>query len=124
MWIVQLALRRPYTFIVAALLLVLSIPWVLSRMAVDVFPDVDIPAVGILLSYNGLSAEEMDARVTRRVEGNLTSSVSDIERVESQSVAGMAPRAVPERPSRLSKMPRSRSRGTIFSMRPFGSQTM
>lgn len=89
MWIVQLALRRPYTFIVAALLLVLSTPWVLSRMAVDVFPEVQIPAVGILLSYNGLSAEEMDARITRRVESNLTSSVSDMERVESQSVAGM-----------------------------------
>jgi multidrug efflux pump subunit AcrB len=58
-------------------------------MAVDVFPDVDIPAVGILLSYGGLSAEEMDGRVTRRVEGNLSSSVSDIARVESQSVAGM-----------------------------------
>jgi multidrug efflux pump subunit AcrB len=89
MWIVKLALRRPYTFIVAALLLVLSTPWVLSRMAVDVFPEVDIPAVGILLSYSGLSAEEMDARITRRVEGNLTTSVSDMARVESQSVAGM-----------------------------------
>jgi len=90
MWIVQLALRRPYTFIVAALLLVLSLPWVLSRMAVDVFPEVEIPAVGILLQYGGLSAEEMDGRITRRVEGNLTSSVADIDHVESQSVAGLA----------------------------------
>lgn len=89
MWIVQLALRRPYTFIVAALLLVLSTPWVLKRMAVDVFPSVDIPAVGILLSYGGLSAQEMSARITVPVERNLTASVSDIEHVESQSVAGM-----------------------------------
>jgi CzcA family heavy metal efflux pump len=89
MWIVRLALRRPYTFIVAALLLVLSTPWLLNRMAVDVFPSVDIPAAGILLSYGGLSAQEMGSRITFPVERNLTSTVSDIEHVESQTVAGM-----------------------------------
>jgi CzcA family heavy metal efflux pump len=89
MWIVQLALRRPYTFIVAALLLVLATPWVLSRMAVDVFPEVDIPVVGILVSYNGLSAKEMSERITLPIERGFGVGVSDIEHVESQTVAGL-----------------------------------
>ncbi|WP_084544992.1 efflux RND transporter permease subunit [Derxia gummosa] len=89
MWIVKLALRRPYTFIVAALLIVLATPFALRRTPVDVFPDVDIPAAAILLSYNGLSAREMADRIVIPVERNLANSVSDMEHVESQTAGGL-----------------------------------
>lgn len=90
MWIVQIALRRPYTFIVAALLILLATPFVLLRTAVDVFPEVDIPVVAILQSYTGLSAQEMKDRITTPIERNLANSVSDMEHVESQTLPGMA----------------------------------
>lgn len=89
MWIVRLALRRPYTFIVGALLLVLASLLSLRKTPVDVFPEVDIPVVAILLSYTGLSAREMADRVVVPVERNLANSVSDMEHVESQTTAGL-----------------------------------
>ena len=89
MWIVRLALRRPYTFIVAALLILLATPFALRRMPVDVFPEVDIPVAAILLSYNGLPAKEMADRIVIPVERNLANSVSDMEHVESQTTAGL-----------------------------------
>uniref|UniRef100_UPI003FA7744D efflux RND transporter permease subunit n=1 Tax=Salmonella enterica TaxID=28901 RepID=UPI003FA7744D len=89
MWIVQLALRRPYTFIVAALLIVLATPFVLRSTPVDVFPEVDIPVVSIVMSYNGLSAREMSERIILPIERGLTNAVSDIEHVESQTLAGL-----------------------------------
>ncbi len=89
MWIVQVALRRPYTFIVAALLLVLAAPLVLRKTPVDVFPEIDIPVVAIMMSYNGLSAKEMTDRITTPIERNLANSVSDMAHTESQTVAGM-----------------------------------
>jgi multidrug efflux pump subunit AcrB len=89
MWIVQLALRRPYTFIVAALLILLSTPFVLRSTPVDVFPDVDIPVVSIVMSYNGLSAREMSDRIILPIERGLTNAVSDIEHVESQTLSGL-----------------------------------
>ncbi|WP_085316604.1 efflux RND transporter permease subunit [Derxia lacustris] len=89
MWIVRLALRRPYTFIVAALLIVLATPFALQRTPVDVFPEVDIPAAAILLGYNGLPAKEMADRIVIPVERNLANSVSDMEHVESQTMAGL-----------------------------------
>ena len=89
MWIVQLALRRPYTFIVAALLIVLVTPFVLRSTPVDVFPEVDIPVVSIVMSYNGLSAREMSERIILPIERGLTNAVSDIEHVESQTLAGL-----------------------------------
>ena len=64
MWIVQIALRRPYTFIVMALLILLSTPLVLSKMATDIFPDINIPVISIIWNYGGLSAQEMAQRVT------------------------------------------------------------
>ena len=64
MWIVNIALRRPYTFIVAALLILLASPFVLRKAPIDVFPEIDIPVVGILLSYNGLTAAEMANRLS------------------------------------------------------------
>ncbi|CAH0352933.1 efflux RND transporter permease subunit [Aquabacterium sp. CECT 9606] len=90
MWIVNIALRRPYTFIVAALLILLASPFVLRKAPIDVFPEIDIPVVGILLSYNGLTAAEMANRITTPMERNLANAVSDMEHVESQSMAGLA----------------------------------
>ncbi|MGZ3239215.1 MAG: efflux RND transporter permease subunit [Burkholderiaceae bacterium] len=90
MWIVQIALRRPYTFIVAALLILLATPFVLRSTPVDVFPDIDIPVVAVLQSYNGLTAQEMKDRVTTQIERNFANSVSDMEHVESQTIPGLA----------------------------------
>src|SRR5450830_777666 len=90
MWIVQIALRRPYTFIVMALLILLSTPLVLTKMATDILPDINIPVVSIIWNYGGLSAQEMGQRITATNERSLTTTVNDIEHVESQSLAGIA----------------------------------
>lgn len=89
MWIVRLALRRPLTFIVAALLILLAAPFVLRKTPVDVFPSVDIPVVSVVMSYNGLSAREMSDRIMLPLERGLTNAVSDIDRIESQTLAGL-----------------------------------
>jgi CzcA family heavy metal efflux pump len=90
MSIVSLALRRPYTFVVAALLIVLCTPFVLRNMASDVFPRIDIPVVAILWQYNGMSAKEIADRITTPTERGLTQSVTDIEHTESISLAGLS----------------------------------
>ena len=90
MWIVQIALRRPYTFIVMALLILLSTPLVLTKMATDILPDINIPVVSIIWNYGGLSAQEMGQRITATNERSLTTTVNDIEHVESQSLAGIS----------------------------------
>ncbi len=86
---VQLALRRPYTFIVMALLILLATPFVLRKMATDIFPEIDIPVISIIWNYNGLSAQEMGQRVAAQTERGLTTTVSDIEHIESQSLSGV-----------------------------------
>ncbi|HTH94861.1 MAG TPA: efflux RND transporter permease subunit [Rhodocyclaceae bacterium] len=90
MWIVNIALRRPYTFIVMALLIFLSTPLVLMRMATDIFPEINIPVISIIWNYTGLSAQEMGQRITATNERVLTTTVNDIEHIESQSLAGVA----------------------------------
>jgi multidrug efflux pump subunit AcrB len=90
MWIVQLALRRPYTFIVMALMIILATPVTLMQMATDIFPDINIPVVSIIWRYDGLSAEEIGPRITGVNERTLTTAVNDIEHIESQSLAGNA----------------------------------
>ncbi|RAM63813.1 RND transporter [Herbaspirillum rubrisubalbicans] len=87
---VALALRRPYTFIVMALLIVLATPLTLKNMATDIFPEINIPVVSIIWNYNGLSAQEMGQRIAAQNERGLTTVVSDIEHIESQSLAGVA----------------------------------
>ncbi len=87
---IRLALQRPYTFIVMALLIVLATPFVLRSMATDIFPEIDIPVVSIIWNYNGLAAQEMGQRITAQTERGLTTTVSDIEHIESQSLAGVA----------------------------------
>src|SRR4030095_11007861 len=89
MWIVNIALRRPYTFIVMALLIFLATPLVLVRMATDIFPEINIPVISIIWNYNGLSAQEMGQRVAAQTERGLTTTVSDIEHIESQSLASV-----------------------------------
>ena len=89
MWIVQVALRRPYTFLVMALLILLATPLVLLKMSVDIFPEINIPVVSIVWNYGGLSAQEMGQRITAVNERTLTTTVNDIEHIESQSLAGL-----------------------------------
>jgi multidrug efflux pump subunit AcrB len=89
-WIVRLALRRPYTFIVVALLLFMIGPLAVLRTPTDIFPNIDIPVVSIVWSYNGFSAEDMANRITSSYERALTSDVENIEHIESQSLNGVS----------------------------------
>ena len=89
MWIVKLALRRPYTFVVAALLIAILGALAVVRMPTDLLPDIDIPVVSAIWQYKGLSADEMEKRITTPSERSLTTTVNDIEHIESQSLAGM-----------------------------------
>src|SRR3954467_10876554 len=88
--VVALALRRPYTFIVMAILILLATPFALRNMATDIFPEINIPVISIVWNYTGLSAEEMGQRITAQNERSLTTTVSDIEHIESQSLAGVS----------------------------------
>src|SRR5271165_5985275 len=87
-WIVKVALSRPYTFIVLALLILLISPLVILRTPTDIFPNINIPVVSILFNYSGLGAEEMEQRITSVYERILTTTVNDIEHIESQSLNG------------------------------------
>lgn len=90
MSMVQLALRRPYTFIVMAMLIVLATPFALKNMATDIFPEINIPVISVIWNYNGLPAQEMGQRVAGQTERGLTTVVSDIEHIESTSLAGVS----------------------------------
>ena len=90
MWIIKLALRRPYTFIVVAILLLIVGPLTLLRTPTDIFPNIDIPVVSVVWSYNGLSARDMAQRITSIYERALTSDVDNIEHIESQSLNSVA----------------------------------
>ncbi|MBS1852011.1 MAG: efflux RND transporter permease subunit [Acidobacteria bacterium] len=90
MWIVRLALRRPYTFVVMALLLLIMGPFVIFRTPTDIFPNINIPVVSIVWNYSGLNPEEMSTRIVFVTERALTTLVDDIEHIESQSVNGVA----------------------------------
>jgi multidrug efflux pump subunit AcrB len=87
-WIVRVALNRPYTFIVLCLLILLISPLVIQRTPTDIFPNVNIPVVAVLWNYTGLSAEEMEERIASGFERSLTTTVSDMEHIESQTVNG------------------------------------
>jgi len=90
MWIVKLALRRPYTFTVLALLILILGPIVILRTPTDVFPEINIPVVSIVWNYSGLPAEDMGNRIVSITERALTTLVDDIEHIESQSLNGVA----------------------------------
>jgi multidrug efflux pump subunit AcrB len=89
MWIVRLALRRPYTFAVFAfLILILGVFSILS-MPTDIFPNIDIPVVTVVWNFSGLSADQMANRVVTNSERGMTTTVNDIEHIESQSLNGI-----------------------------------
>ncbi|MDR5783350.1 efflux RND transporter permease subunit [Caballeronia sp. LZ065] len=90
MWIVNVALKRPYTFIVMAIMILLATPFVLLTTPVDVLPEIDIPVVSIIWNYTGLSAQDMANRITSVNERSLTTTVNNIEHIESQSLQGIA----------------------------------
>ena len=90
MWIVRLALRRPYTFIVMAILIAILGGTAIVTMPVDIFPYIDIPIVSVLWYYPGLAPDEMEKRVVTGFERSLTTNVNDIEHLESQSYSGVA----------------------------------
>ena len=89
MWIVRLALRRPYTFVVMALLILILGPIAIYTTPTDIFPNIDIPVIGVVFGYAGLSADDIASRIIVSYERNLTSTVTDIEHIESQSLNGL-----------------------------------
>jgi len=89
MWIVHLALRRPYTFVVASLLLLLLTPLVLLRTPTDIFPAIDIPVVSVIWQYTGLSARDVEQRLVYSEERALTTTVNNIQHIESNSYDGV-----------------------------------
>src|SRR5277367_3910910 len=90
MWIVKLALSRPYTFIVMALLLVILGPLTIVNTAKDIFPNIGIPVVSVIWTYSGLPPDEMSGRVTGSFERVSLATVNNIEHIESQSLNGVA----------------------------------
>ncbi|AOJ06842.1 efflux RND transporter permease subunit [Burkholderia mayonis] len=90
MWIVNLALKRPYTFIVMAIMILLATPLALMRTPTDVLPSIDIPVISVIWNYNGLSAQEMTSRITSVHERTLTTTVGNIQHIESQTLPGIA----------------------------------
>ncbi len=88
--VVAIALRRPYTFIVMAMLILLATPFVLRNMATDIFPEINIPVISVIWSFNGLPAQEMGQRIAASSERGITTTVSDIEHIESTSLNGIA----------------------------------
>jgi len=90
MWIVRLALRRPYSFTVMAILIVLVGVITITRMSTDIFPNINIPVVSVIWSYPGVAPEEMEKRFVTVCERAMTTTVNDIEHIESQSYNGVA----------------------------------
>lgn len=89
MWIVKLALNRPYTFVVAALLVLILGVFSILRTPTDIFPSINIPVVSVIWSYSGLAPEEIQNRIVTNFERAATTMVNDIEHMESQSYSGV-----------------------------------
>jgi multidrug efflux pump subunit AcrB len=90
MWIVRVALDRPYTFIVLAILILIASPVMILRTPADIFPNIDIPVIAVSWQYTGLNPEEMEGRITTVYERTLTTLVDNIEHIESTTVNGAA----------------------------------
>src|SRR3954470_10748314 len=90
MWLVRIALKRPYTFGVMAMLIVIVGLFSILRMPTDIFPDIDIPVISVVWNYTGLPPEEMEKRIVTNYERGLTITVNDIEHIESQSLTGIS----------------------------------
>ena len=89
MWIVRLALRRPYTFVVAAIVLLLMTPFILLRTPTDIFPAINIPVISVVWQYAGLNPEEFEQRIIYNHERSLSATVNDIEHIESTVYNGV-----------------------------------
>src|SRR5256714_6892467 len=89
MWIVRLALRRPYTFVVCAMLVMILGIIQIVRMPTDIFPEINIPVISVAFNYSGMPADEMEKRIVGNFERILTTTVNDIEHIESQSLYGI-----------------------------------
>src|SRR5581483_7243826 len=89
MWIVALALRRPYTFVVMALVIILLFPLTLYRTPVDIFPEINIPVISVVWNFTGMSPNDMAQRIVTNSERGMTVTVNDIEHIESQSIYGV-----------------------------------
>src|SRR2546429_7595238 len=90
MWIVRVALQRPYTFVVLAVLILLLSPVLILRTPTDIFPNIDIPVIAVAWQFTGLNPEEMEGRITTQFERVLTTTVDNIEHLESTTVNGQA----------------------------------
>jgi len=90
MWLVRVALQRPYTFVVMSLLILVMGVLSIVKMPTDIFPNVDIPVISVVWNYGGLPPEEMERRITSNFERYLTTVVNDIDHVESQTLTGVA----------------------------------
>ncbi len=90
MWLVRLALKRPYTFVVMSMLIAILGGLTILRMPTDIFPDIDIPVISVVWNYPGLTPEEMEKRIVSQYERGLTTTVNDIEHIESQTLTGIA----------------------------------
>src|SRR6185369_16294039 len=89
MWIVRLALRRPYTFVVGALVLLLLTPFILLRTPTDIFPNINIPVISVIWQYAGLNAKDIEERIIYNHERALSATVNDIEHIESNAFNGV-----------------------------------
>ena len=89
MWIVALALRRPYTFIVMAIVIIILMGVTVVRTPTDIFPDINIPVVSVVWSYTGMSPQDIADRIVTNSERGINITVNDIEHIESQSVSGL-----------------------------------
>ncbi len=90
MWIVRLALRRPYTFVVMAMMVVILFVVTVASMPIDIFPNINIPVVAVAFNYSGMTPGDMEQRIVTNFEGALTTTVNDIEHVDSQSLNGVS----------------------------------
>ena len=90
MWLVRIALKRPYTFVVMSMLIIIAGVLSIARMPTDIFPDIDIPVISVIWNYGGLPPQEMEKRIVNNFERFLTTVVNNIDHVESQSLTGIA----------------------------------
>ena len=90
MWIVDLALKRPLTFIVLAVLILISGALCIISTPKDIFPSIDIPVISVIFNYSGMSPDQIESRLTDTYERSLTTVVDNIEHIESQSLTGVA----------------------------------
>jgi multidrug efflux pump subunit AcrB len=90
MWVVRIALDRPYTFVVLSLTILILSPLVILRTPTDIFPNINIPVIAVVWNYNGLNAEEMEGRLTSSYERALTTLVDNVQHIESTTYSGIA----------------------------------